>query len=236
LTVALLQVTTPLFHEKQGWFMARVLFVLVVLFAYDAFGKPVEMPVPGALDLTTLAPAEIGKGDLSIQDGVIRAPQGIRLASSGPERLLLVPLVMDAPLVVVAADGGEYRVTVLADAGRMLMLDVLAPGEAPPRPVTALQGTYVLAAMSMDGLATDMPMPPLRLREDGSYQLGSARGRFDQQPRWLTLDGHYGSWGRAEIAEGGEQLRFRFRRGSHLVQAVLQRVEEVPQRTLVATP
>src|SRR6185503_4412520 len=124
--------------------MARALFVLVVLFAYDAFGKPVELPVPGALDLATLAPAELGKGDLSIQDGVIRAPQGIRLAASGPERMMLVPLVLDAALVVRAADGREYRVTVLADAGRTMTLDVLAPGEAAPKPLTALQGTYVL--------------------------------------------------------------------------------------------
>src|SRR5689334_24281602 len=112
--------------------MARVLFVLAVLLASNAFGKPVEMPVPGALDLTTLAPAELGKGDLSIQGGVIRAPQGIRLASAGPERLMLVPLVMEAPLVVVAADGREYRVTVMADAGRSL-LDVVAAGGAPPK-------------------------------------------------------------------------------------------------------
>lgn len=216
--------------------MARALFVLVVLFAYDAFGKPVEMPVPGALDLAALAPAELGKGDLAIQDGVIRAPQGIRLASAGPERLMLLPLVMDAALVVRAADGREYRVTVLADAGQTMTLDVLAPGEAAPKPLAALQGTYVLAAMSLDGLPTDMALPPLRLREDGSYQLGSARGRFDQQPRWLTLDGHYEAWGRAEISGDGEQLRFRFRRGAHLVQAVLQRVEEVPERALVATP
>jgi len=216
--------------------MARVLFVLVVLFAWDAFGKPVEMPVPGALDLATLAPAELGKGDLSIQDGVIRAPQGIRLASAGPERMMLVPLVLDAALVVLAADGREFRVTVLADAGQTLMLDVAAPSEAAPKPPAALQGTYVLSAMSLDGLPTDMALPPLRLREDGSYQLGSAKGQYDQQPRWLTLDGHYESWGRAEISPDGEQLRFRFRRGAHLVQAVLQRVEEVPERALVATP
>jgi hypothetical protein len=216
--------------------MARALFVLVVLFAYDAFGKPVELSVPGALDLATLASAELGKGDLSIQGGLIRAPQGIRMASAGPDRLFLLPLVMDAPLVVRGADGLEYRVTVLADAGQTLMLDVLAPGEAPPRQAAALQGTYVLAAMSLDGVATDMAMPPLRLREDGSYQLGSARGRYDQQPRWLTLDGHYQSWGRAEIAGDGEQLRFRFRRGAHLIQAVLQKVDEVPERALVATP
>jgi len=188
------------------------------------------------LDLATLASTDLGRGDLSIQDGVIRAPQGIRLASAGPERLMLLPLVLDAALVVRAADGREYRVTVLANAGRTLMLDVLAPGEPAPKPLGALQGTYVLAAMSMDGLATDMPLPLLRLREDGSYQLGSARGHFDQQPRWLTLDGHYESWGRAEISADGEQLLFRFRRGAHLVQALLQRVEEVPERALVATP
>ncbi|HYV47731.1 MAG TPA: hypothetical protein VFA20_22890 [Myxococcaceae bacterium] len=216
--------------------MARALFVLVVLFAWDAFGKPVEVSVPGALDLATLAPAELGKGDLSIQDGVLRAPQGIRFASAGPERLMLVPLVMDVALVVRAADGREFRVTVLADAGRTLMMDVAAPGEAAPKPPAQLQGTYVLAAMSLDGLPTDMALPPLRLREDGSYQLGSAKGRWDQEPRWVTLDGYYASWGRAEIAEDGEQLRFRFRRGAHLVQAVLQRVEEVPERALVATP
>jgi hypothetical protein len=216
--------------------MARALFVLVVLFAYDAFGKPVEMPVPGTLDLATLAPAAPGRGDLSVQDGVLRAPQGIRLASAGPERLLLLPLVLDAALVVRAADGREYRVTVLADAGQTLMLDVVAPGDAAPKPTGPLQGTWVLAAMSLDGLATDMPLPPLRLREDGSYQLGSARGHFDQEPRWLTLDGHYASWGRAEISPDGEQLLFRFRRGAHLVQAVLQRVEELPERALVATP
>src|SRR5947208_693910 len=132
--------------------MARALFVLVLFFAYDAFGKPVEMPIPGALDLATLAPAELGHGDLSVQDGVIRAPQGIRLASAGPERLMLVPLVLAAPLLCRAADGREFRVTVLADAGHTLMLDVLAPGDAPPGPTAALQGTYVLAAMSLDGL------------------------------------------------------------------------------------
>ena len=89
--------------------MARALFVLVVLFAFDAFGRPVEMPVPGSLDLSTLAPVELGHGDLSIQDGLIRAPAGIRLASAGPERLMLVPLVMDAPLLCRAADGREFR-------------------------------------------------------------------------------------------------------------------------------
>lgn len=216
--------------------MARALFVLVVLFAYDAFGKPVELPVPGALDLATLAPAELGRGDLSVQDGVLRAPAGIRLASAGPERLMLIPLVLDAPLLCRAADGREFRITVLADAGRTLMLDVLAPGEAPAKPAAALQGTWVLSAMSLDGMATDMAMPPLRLNPDGSYQLGSARGRFDQETRWLSLDGHYEAWGRAEIAEGGERLHFRFRRGAHLVKAELQRVEEVPERALVATP
>src|SRR6187549_2035166 len=106
--------------------MARAFFVLVVLFAFDAYGKPVEMPVPGALDLSTLAPAELGHGDLSIQDGVIRAPAGIRLASAGPERLMLIPLVLEAPLLCRAADGREFRVTVLADAGQSLMLDVVA--------------------------------------------------------------------------------------------------------------
>src|SRR5689334_13639703 len=140
--------------------MARALFVLVVLFAWDAFGKPVELPVPGALDLAALAPAEPGHGDLFFQEGVIRAPAGIRLASAGPERLLLLPLVLDAPLLCRAADGREFRVTVLADAGRTLMLDVLAPDEAPPKPAAALEGTYVLSAMSLDGVATDMALPP----------------------------------------------------------------------------
>lgn len=216
--------------------MARVLFVLLVLLAFDVYGKPVEMPVPGALDLSSLAPAEPGRGDLSVRDGIIRAPNGIRLASAGPERLMLLPLVLDAPLLCRAADGREFRVTVLASAGRQLLLDVLEPGESPPKQAAALQGTYVLAGMAVDGLSTDLAMPPLRLLADGHYQMGRARGRFDQQPRWLALDGYYQAWGRAEIAEGGEQLLFRFRRGAHTVQAVLQRVDEVPERTLVATP
>jgi hypothetical protein len=216
--------------------MARAFFVLLVLFAFEAWGKPVEMPVPGGLDLATLSPAEPDRGDLSVKDGVIRAPNGIRLASAGPERLLMLPLVLEAPLLCRAADGREFQVTVLASAGRQLLLEVLAPGEAPPKPAPALQGTYVLAGMAVDGLATDLAMPPLRLQADGSYRMGRARGRFDQQPRWLALDGYYQAWGRAEIADGGERLLFRFRRGARTVQAVLQRVDEVPERTLVATP
>ncbi len=216
--------------------MARAFFVLLVLFAFDAAGKPVELPVPGALDLATLAAAELDRGDLAVKDGVIRAPHGIRFASAGPELLMLLPVVLDAPLLCRAADGREFRVTVLASAGQQLLLDVRAPGEAPPPPPAPLQGTYVLAGMAVDGLATDLAMPPLRLLPDGSYQMGRARGRFDQEPRWLALDGYYQAWGRAEIAEGGERLFFRFKRGAHTVQAVLQRVDEVPERTLVARP
>src|SRR5262249_30206444 len=147
--------------DNQGCFMARALFVLVLLFAFDAFGKPAELSVPGTLDLATLAPAEPGRGDLSVSGGLLRAPWGIRFASAGPERLLLLPLVMDAPLLCRAADGREYRVTVLADAGSRLLLDVAAPGDAPPPQAPALQGTWVLAAMAVDGLATDLSLPPL---------------------------------------------------------------------------
>ena len=216
--------------------MARALFVLVLMFAFDASGKPVEMPVPGALDLATLAAVELERGDLWVRDGVIHAPRGIRLASAGPELMMMLPVMLDAPLVCRAADGREFRVTVQALAGRQLLLDVRAPDEAPPRPEAPLQGTYVLAGMAVDGLATDLAMPPLRLLPDGSYQMGRARGHFEQVPRWLSLDGYYQSWGRAEIAEGGEQLFFRFKRGAHTVKAVLQRVEEVPERALVASP
>jgi len=123
----------------------------------------------------------------------------------------------------------------MAYAGHEVILEVLGEGES-PAPPPALRGAYVLSGMAVDGLVTDLSMPPLRLLPDGSYQLGSARGRFQQQPRWLVLDGYYQSWGRAEISGGGEELVFRFRRGGHTVQAVLRRVEEVPERALVATP
>jgi len=215
--------------------MARALFVLVLVSSFEASGRSLELPVPGALDLATLAVVEVGKGDLSISGGLIRAPHGIRMASSGPAFLPALPLVMDAPLLCRAADGRELQVTVLADAGSRVMLEVRAPGQVPAAPA-AIQGTFVLVGMAVDGLATDLSLPPLRLRPDGTYQLGSARGRFEQRPRWLVLDGYYGAWGPAEIAGGGELLVFRFRRGVHLVQAMLQRVEEAPGRALVASP
>lgn len=216
--------------------MARALLVLAaVVLSSTASGKSLEMPLPGALDLASGTPAEPGRGDLSISDGVIRAPMGIRVATSGTSQFqMMVPLMMDVSLICRATDGREFRVKVLADGGDRLMLEVLAPGES-PRQTGPLQGAFILAAMAVDGLPTDMALPPLRLHPDGTYQLGSARGRFEQRPRWLVLDGHYQSWGQAEIAEGGEQLIFRFRRGRHVVQAVLQRVEEVPERALVAT-
>ena len=215
--------------------MARALFVLVLLSSFEASGKSLELPVPGSLDLATLAAVEAGKGDLSFSGGLIRAPHGIRMASSGTALLPALPLVMATPLLCRAADGREFQVTVLADAGSRVMLEVHAPGHVPAA-MAAIQGTFVLAGMAVDGLATDLPLAPLRLRPDGTYQLGSARGRFEQKPRWLVLDGYYQAWGPGEIAEGGEMLVFRFRRGGHLVQAVLQRVEEVPERTLVAAP
>src|SRR5688572_21107157 len=169
--------------------MARLLFVAVVLFAFDAFGKVVEVPVPGGLSLEEAAPALPGQGDLSIGSGVIRAPNGIRMAQGPSQFLLLVPLVMESPLVARSAGGREFDVTVLADAGKSLLVEVAVAGEA-PRKGGSVVGAYVLAGMTVDGVAMDMALPPLRLHADGTYELGSARGRFEQRPRWVVLDGY----------------------------------------------
>jgi hypothetical protein len=215
--------------------MARLLFVAVVLFAFDAFGKVVEVPVPGGLSLEQAAPTPAGQGDLDIGGGVIRAPNGIRMAQGPRQLLLLVPLVMNAPLVARSADGRVFDVTVLADAGKSLLVEVTAAGEA-PRKEGPVAGVYVLVALTVDGVSMDMALPPLRLHADGTYELGAARGRYERRPRWVVLDGHYRAWGPAEIDASGEELMFRFRRGERMVEAVLQRVEEVPERALVAGP
>jgi len=51
-------------------------------------------------------------------------------------------------------------------------------------------------------------VPELELRDDGTYQMGAARGRWRQVGGELVLDGSFSGWGRGAVSVDGNALAF----------------------------
>jgi hypothetical protein len=196
--------------------MNRLLLAAVLALSLPAAARTLSLRAPGGIDLEsqTAVARDLAEADVVI-GRTIEAKHGIRRPADpgfGP----LAALVLDTPYEVRDSLGKTYRLWLRSVRNEWLVFEILPPGDAPVVQArrAELAGRYQSVSMSVNGVAGEAHFPDLRIDENGTYRLGSIADTYVSDGRRVYLAGHYGTWGPAEISDGGHQLTFRFTRGA----------------------
>jgi hypothetical protein len=160
----------------------------------------------------------------------LEARYGIRPEGRSQGFVNIYPLVLDEPYRVRDVSGAEYRLWAHDAVDGRVSLEVLPlVGPALPGDSTGVAGHYRFTAVRIGGENTDSRYPDLRLGADGVYHLGSTTGAWSTHRGAVTLSGHFGTWGPAQILPDGS-LVFRFSRGELAFEIALERAAEAPSK------
>ena len=161
----------------------------------------------------------------------LEARYGIRPEGRSQGFVNLYPLVLDEPYRVRDVSGAEYRLWAHDAVDGRVSLEVLPlVGPALPGDSTGVAGHYRFTAVRIGGENTDSRYPDSSgLGADGVYHLGSTTGAWSTNRGAVTLSGHFGTWGPAQILPDGS-LVFRFSRGELAFEIALERSAEAPSK------
>lgn len=147
--------------------------------------------------------------DLQVTSRGVFAPHGVKRTSRGGGFEPVEVAVLGEPYDLKDAAGGKWRMWIRTAVGKVVEIELLRVVKPAPR----MERTFRAVAVTIDGMQADPTFAALTLFTDGSYRMGTVRGRFTVDEGGVTLDGVPSQWGRAAYTVNGDGLIFRFVRG-----------------------
>lgn len=216
--------------------MKSYLFAFVVLASSVAAADSIGIPLSSGLSLADGRIVKTERADLIASELKLTAPRGIRREGGQTGFEQSAPILLDEPYVVRDVKGQQHRVRVKALVKDILWVinEPMALEEAAPVAAN-ISGVFRVASWTIDGLPTASVYPSLELRDDGTFRMGGAQGRWSRGDRTIHLEGHYKQWGPATISSAGQSVAFQFSRGPLQYRIVMERVSGAPELTASAS-
>jgi hypothetical protein len=153
--------------------------------------------------------------ELSVTAEGVSAKYGIKRSRRGGDFEKQEVTAFGEPYDLKDRGGGRWRMWIRSAAGKVIEIELLRLHPL----VKKADRVFHVVAVTIDGLRAEPTFAPLTLRGDGSYRLGTVRGRYRLDEKGVTLDGIPATWGRGAYTVNKDGLTFRFLRG-HIVYEV----------------
>lgn len=147
--------------------------------------------------------------DLEVTSHRVAAKYGVKRSSRKGAFQDREIAALGEPYDLKDAAGGKWRMWIRSVAGETVAVELLRV----PKPGRSVDRKFRAVAVTIDGMQAQPTFADLTLFANGSYRLGTNRGRYQPDEGGVTFDGVPGQWGRAAYSVNADGLIFRFIRG-----------------------
>jgi hypothetical protein len=185
------------------------LFAAATLLAAPASAEVFTAPQGFHFSLSRGSVSSPEDADLQVTPLGVTAKYGVRRVSRGGAFDKQEVAVLGEAYDLKDAAGGKWRMWIRTAYEKKVEVELIRVR----RPAPAADRIYRAVAVTIDGMQAEPTFSALTLFADGSYRLGTGRGRYELDEGGVILDGVPRQWGRGAFAVNGEGLIFRFIRG-----------------------